>query len=80
VPHSRSKPNGNAAENTGRRFFEAAISLLADPQAIYGRGSDAVKAAMAKVCFGKPHVDAAEGSGAEVADHELNEGVAEPRP
>ncbi|HEY3691435.1 MAG TPA: hypothetical protein VGL46_14250 [Pseudonocardiaceae bacterium] len=66
--------------DSGSRSFEAAISLLADPQAIYRRGSDAVKDVMAEVIFGKLNVDAVEGSGAEVVDHELNEGVVEPRP
>ncbi|MFB9300175.1 recombinase family protein [Kibdelosporangium philippinense] len=54
----------------GQQFFSAALALLADPQAFFRRGSDAVKRAMTKVIFSKLHIDAEK-----VAGHDLTEGI-----
>ena len=54
----------------GQQFFSAALALLADPQAFFRRGSDAVKRAITKVIFNKLHLDAEN-----VAGHDLTDGI-----
>jgi len=43
--------------DTGRQYFLTALDLLADPQAMYRRGNDDVKHALAKVIFNKLYID-----------------------
>lgn len=58
--------------DTGRRFFEHAFELLADPQGFYRRGNAGVKKAIVKIIFRKLRLDAHQ-----VGGHELAPGIKE---